>query len=122
MAEVLGKGEMLAVPSLTVPKYLIISGVLMVHVRGHWDLKLNPALKEVHLPLGRRNLSASVKHIAKLLFCRTAVRKITVHENIYENMLGALSGNAKGYSEAYRSRWEKRLLATMFYSPGGLCQ
>lgn len=64
-----------AVPGSTVPKYLVISGVLMVHVREHWDLKLNPALKEVHPPPGQSNLSASVKRITKLLFCRTAVRK-----------------------------------------------
>lgn len=52
VAEVLGKGEMPAVPGSTVPKYLINSGVLMVHVREHWDLKLNPALKKVHPPPG----------------------------------------------------------------------
>lgn len=75
MTEVLGKGEMPAVPSSTVPKYLIISRVLTVHVREHWDLKLNPTLKEVRLPPGQRNLSASVKCSTKLLFCRTAVRK-----------------------------------------------
>lgn len=109
VAEILEKGEISAVPSSTVPvpKYLVISRMLMFHVRGCWDPKLNPALKEVHLPLGQGNLSASVNHITKLLFCRTAVRRTTVHGNIYENMLGALSGDAKGYFEAYQSRWGK---------------
>lgn len=37
-------------------------------------------------------------------------------------MPGALSGDAKGYFEAYQSRWENRLLLTIFYSPGGFYQ
>ena len=53
LAEVLGKGERPVAPSSTVAKYLISSGVLTVHVREHWYLKLTLHSSQRTFPWGK---------------------------------------------------------------------